>query len=399
LGRLPIVTGKFGQLSLVMGSWEVPPMPSSSENLLDAVLTSGTRAEGVTLLQKIRELSTQHWGKGIAFVGNHPQFCQALQKLEQFAQSDEPVLITGESGVGKELFARSLFVLSRRKDAPYVSINCGQFSDEHLMVSELFGHVKGSFTGALGAHPGVFETADKGTILLDEAGELSMGAQKMLLRVIEQKEIKPLGATEIKTVDIRVVSATHRNLQSLVDSGVFREDLFYRLNCLPVHIPSLRERGDDRLLLLEHFLARLNEAHGVGKQFSHEALEFLRQYSYPGNIRELRNIVETGFRMSRGEIIQLDDVITHLQNRRKSEGLFFDMSDHYLRMKEGHESFWEVIRKPFLRRDLNRVQVQAIIRRGLQEAGSYKEVLKVFNVPAEEHKAFLNFLQTHELRP
>ncbi|MGH7495168.1 MAG: sigma 54-interacting transcriptional regulator [bacterium] len=374
-------------------------MASLSENIHKNVRSSSAPNDGLTLPQKIGKLTAQQWGKGIAFIGNHSKFLEALQKLEQFAQSDEPVLITGESGVGKELFARSLFVLSRRKDAPFVSINCGQFSDEHLMVSELFGHAKGSFTGALTEHLGVFATANSGTILMDEVGELSLAAQKMLLRVIDQKEIKPLGATEIKLVDIRIVSATHRNLQSLVDSGVFREDLFYRLNCLPLHVPALRERGEDCVLLLEYFLAKLNENQGVEKRFSNETIGFLKQYSFPGNIRELRSIVETGFRMSHEDVIQLEDVTTNLQNRRKSDGVLIDISDYYLRMKDKRESFWEVVRKPFLRRDLNRVQVKAIIQRGLEEAGSYKEVMKVFNVPPQDHKTFLNFLQTHGLRP
>ena len=374
-------------------------MASLSEITHQNVVPSSARSDSITLLQKIGKLSAQRWGKGIAFIGNHSKFLEALQKLEQFAQSDEPVLITGESGVGKELVARSLFVLSHRKDAPYVSINCGQFSDEHLMVSELFGHAKGSFTGALAEHPGVFATANNGTILLDEVGELSLTAQKMLLRVIDQKEIKPLGATEIKLVDIRIVSATHRDLQGQVDSGVFREDLFYRLNCLPLHIPALRERGEDCVLLLEHFLAKLNENQSEAKRFSNETIAFLKQYSFPGNIRELRSIVETGFRMSRDQVIQLGDVTPNLQSRRKSDKVFFDISDYYFRMKDKRESFWEVVRKPFLRRDLNRVQVKAIIQRGLQEAGSYKEVMKVFNVLPQEHKTFLNFLQTHSLRP
>ena len=332
-------------------------------------------------------------------LGQHPAFIKVLQKLEQFALSAAPILITGESGVGKELFAGALYLLSQRNEAAYVPVNCGQFNDEHLMVSELFGHAKGSFTGAAQDRQGVFEAANGGTIFLDEIGELSACAQKMLLRVIDQKEIMPLGSTKIKPIDIRVISATHRNLASMAEAGKFREDLFYRLNCLQLHIPALRERDDDRILLLAYYLDQLNEAHGVQKQFSSEALDFLKSYSFPGNIRELKNIVETGFRVSHGDRIQLDDITEKLQHRRKSDLLPLNIAGDYSRMVDKGESFWEVIHEPFLNRDLNRLQVKAVMQRGLQGTGSYKGLLKIFNIAEADYKKFLNFLQQHELKP
>lgn len=227
-----------------------------------------TSSNGHLLIAKIRSLSHRRWGRETILLGDHPVFDKVLQKLEQFALSETPVLITGESGVGKELFAGALNLLSQRNEAAYVPVNCGQFNDEHLMVSELLGHTKGSFTGAAQDRQGVFEAANGGTIFLDEIGELSPCAQKMLLRVIDQKEIMPLGSTKIRPVDIRVISATHRDLESMTEAGKFRKDLFYRLSCLHLHIPALRERGDDRALLLAYYLEQLNTAHGVRKQFS-----------------------------------------------------------------------------------------------------------------------------------
>jgi len=362
----------------------------------DATHQTNAPQNGSLLPQKIRELSLKHLGKEIILLGQHPAYFEALQKLEQFAPSDEPVLITGKSGVGKELFARALFLLSRRNNAPYVCVNCGRFDDENLMVSELFGHTKGSFTGAVQDRQGVFESANNGMILLDEIGELSLRAQKMLLRVINQKEIMPLGSTKTKQVDIRVISATHRDLAGMAETGQFREDLFYRLNCLHLHIPALRERGEDVVLLLEYYLGQLNAANDVEKHFSNEALDFLKNYSYPGNIRELKNIVENGFRVSQSHTIQLVDIKEKLQNRRKGDLL---LANYYSRIVDKGESFREVIHAPFLDHDLNREQVKAIIKRGLQMTGSYKGLLKLFNIHPGGYKKFMNFLQHHRLKP
>jgi len=369
-----------------------------SETAQRALAITAAPENGRILPQKITELSVKRWGKEIVLLGHHPTFYETLQKLEQFAPSEAPVLITGETGVGKELFASALYLLGKRNGEPYMPVNCGQFADENLMVSELFGHAKGSFTGAINDRRGVFETTDGGVIFLDEIGELSPCVQKMLLRVIDQKEIMPLGSTKIRRVDIRVISATHRHLESMAEAGKFREDLFYRLSCLHLHIPALRERGDDRVLLLTYYLDQLNTAHWVQKQFSSEALDFLKSYGFPGNIRELKNIVETGFRVSHGNLIQLDDITDKLQHRRKSDLLPLDIAGYYSRMVDKGESFWQAIHEPFMNRDLNRSQVQALLHRGLKETGSYKGLAKLFNIAEADYKKFLNFLQQHDLK-
>ncbi|NUO79268.1 sigma-54 factor interaction domain-containing protein [candidate division KSB1 bacterium] len=218
-------------------------MSSFSEST-QASLSKVEQANGVaSLAERINQLSQQVLQKETVLLGEHLEFQKTLRLVEQFAQSEEPVLITGESGVGKELFARALYLLNGRQGSPFVSVNCGQFSDEQLMVSELFGHTKGSFTGAVEDRRGVFETANGGAILLDEIGELSASAQKMLLRVIDQKEVRPVGSNKIRSVDIRVISATHCNLSHLVEEGKFREDLFFRLSCLHLHVPALPKEG------------------------------------------------------------------------------------------------------------------------------------------------------------
>jgi transcriptional regulator with GAF, ATPase, and Fis domain len=276
-------------------------------------------------------------------------------------------------------------------------VNCGQFSDENLMASELFGHVKGSFTGAIHDHRGVFESANGGVILLDEVGELSLAAQKMLLRVIDYQEVRPVGAPEIKHVDIRVISATNRDLPALIETGKFREDLYYRLSCLHLHVPALRERGQDRLLLLDCFLRQLNHKYNVTKRFSAKALAFIGHYSFPGNVRELKNIVETGFYVSQDHIIHLEDITEKVQQLRKGDLLSHELVEYYSRMIDQGECFLKVVREPFLNRELNRSQVKAIVRKGLETFGNYKKLARAFNV--QDYKSFLNFLYAHGLKP
>jgi transcriptional regulator with GAF, ATPase, and Fis domain len=356
------------------------------------------QANSNSIPEKIKALSRERWGQKIDLVGCTPSFLEALQKLEQFAQSGQPLLISGESGVGKELFARSLHLLSNQNGRPFIPINCSQFNNEHLLVSELFGHTKGSFTGAVGEHRGVFETADHGYIFLDEVGELSPATQKMLLRVIDQKEIRPVGSLKSKYIDIRVISATNSDLENLIETRQFREDLFYRLSCLQLHIPPLRQRREDIVLLLYYYLNKLNERYGIEKQFSGEVIENLKQYSFPGNVRELINIVETGFRVCRKRTIKFEDIKNKLRKRKPNSHLSPGISAYYQRMADKGESFWEVVRPAFLNRDLNRSEVQSIIQEGFKEAGCYKRLLKIFNIPERDYKKFLNFLQTHQLK-
>lgn len=225
-------------------------------------------------------------------VGDSPQMAEVHALVRRVGPSDATVLIVGESGTGKELLATEIHRASRRRDKPMVSLDCSTLAPG-LLESELFGHVKGSFTGAIASKPGLFETADHGTLFLDEVSSLSLETQGKLLRTLESGEIKPVGGVTTKKVDIRLVAATNRDLTRLVIDQSFREDLYYRLNVVPIHLPPLRERQSDIPALLQHFLARYRAGMPKAPQrFSAAAMERLQHYPWPGNVRELKNVVE-----------------------------------------------------------------------------------------------------------
>ncbi len=225
-------------------------------------------------------------------IGASEPMQRVYELVDQVAGSDVTVLLTGESGTGKELVARAIHHKSARANGPFVTLNCGALP-ENLFESELFGYEKGAFTGAMTTKVGRFELADWGTLLLDEIGELSLKSQVDFLRVLETKEFRRLGGTKLITVDTRIIAATNRNLEEAVKQGEFREDLYYRLNVVPVKLPPLRERGDDIPLLIEHFLHEFTAQYQrEPKEVSREAMRLLRLYAWPGNIRQLRNLVE-----------------------------------------------------------------------------------------------------------
>lgn len=231
-------------------------------------------------------------GEPTQIIGKSKLMTDLLKMVEKIAKTDSTILITGESGTGKDLIAREIHWKSPRASYPFVSINCGAMP-ETLLESELFGHKRGSFTGAVEDKEGLFQTAQKGTFFLDEVGETSLAIQVKLLRVLQEREIIPLGETKPVTVDVRLIAATNENLEEKIKSGGFREDLFYRLNVIPIHVPPLRERKEDISLLVEHFI------HGTcihlrvpEKRISPEIMEILARYHWPGNVRELENVIE-----------------------------------------------------------------------------------------------------------
>lgn len=225
-------------------------------------------------------------------VGESEPMQRVYSLVEMVADSDVTVLLTGESGTGKELISRAIHHKSPRADGPFITMNCGALPD-NLFESELFGYEKGAFTGALGTKMGRFELADGGTLLLDEVGELSLKSQVDFLRVLETKEFRRLGGTKLIKVDTRIIAATNRNLEEAVKQGDFREDLYYRLNVVPIRLPPLRDRGDDIPLLVDRFLAECaTQHHREPKDVSREAMRLLRLYGWPGNIRQLRNLME-----------------------------------------------------------------------------------------------------------
>ena len=246
-------------------------------------------------------------------VGESAPMQRVYSLVEMVAESDVTVLLTGESGTGKELVARAIHHKSSRANGPFVTLNCGALP-ENLFESELFGYEKGAFTGAMSNKMGRFELADGGALLLDEVGELSLKSQVDFLRVLETKEFRRLGGTKLIKVDTRIIAATNRNLEEAVKRGDFREDLYYRLNVVPIRLPPLRERGDDIPLLLDRFLDEFSaQHHRPPKEVSQEAMRLLRLYAWPGNIRQLRNLIERMVVTVKDPVIQPEHLPEEIQ--------------------------------------------------------------------------------------
>jgi DNA-binding NtrC family response regulator len=258
-----------------------------------------------------RALNTRHEFANI--IGRSDAMLAVFRMIETIAVTGSTVLITGESGTGKELAARAIHVSSLRRDQPFVALNCGAVP-ETLLESELFGHMRGAFTGADSNKKGLLEMAERGTIFLDEIGEMTVPMQVKLLRVLQERRYRRLGGTEEAQADIRVVAATNQDLAKLVAEGKFREDLFYRINVIPIHLPPLRERREDVALLAAHFLEK--HASRAGKDvrgISQEATELLSAYHWPGNVRELENVVERSVALEQTPVILAETLPAHVR--------------------------------------------------------------------------------------
>jgi two-component system response regulator HydG len=271
------------------------------------------RVENTTLKREIRRRDRATEG---APIGGNKKWLEVMRMVEAVAGTESTVLITGESGTGKEVVARYLHELSTRSDGPFLSINCGALP-EGLLESELFGHVKGSFTGAVKDKSGLFTAAAGGTFFLDEIGETTQATQVKLLRVLQQREIIPVGATDAEPIDVRILAATNRDLEEEIKRGAFRRDLFYRLNVIAIHLPPLRDRRDDIPLLAEAFLQNTAAQRGEpAKRLSDDALEMLSEYAWPGNVRELENALERAVILSSGPMIGVTSLPERLAERR-----------------------------------------------------------------------------------
>ena len=255
---------------------------------------------------------------------------EKLSQAHMVAGTDARVLITGESGTGKELLARAIHKVSPRRGKPFVAINCSAMA-ENLLESELFGHTKGSFTGAIRDHKGLFQAADGGTLLLDEIGDMPMRLQVKLLRVLQENVIRPIGVTDAIAVNVRVISATHRDLQQLMMTGQFREDLYYRLNVVHIDMPPLNRRREDIPLLVSHFLAAITKESGVRKIYAPEAVELLATADWPGNIRQLANVVRQNVALSQTPIIPVELVQQSLGGTQGRLPSFDEARDEFTR--------------------------------------------------------------------
>ncbi len=271
--------------------------------------------ERLSLLQENRAFKRAQRERGrLDQIIGHSQRMQAVyQMIETVAQVQSTVLITGESGTGKEMVARAIHNLSPRSDKPFMPINCGAFT-ETLLESELFGYVRGAFTGATTNRKGLFEAADKGTIFLDEIGEMSPTMQVKLLRVLQERKVRPVGAHEESAIDTRVIAATNRDLAAMVKQASFREDLFYRVSVIPIELPPLRERREDIPALIEHFVQKFCAQTGRSVSVSERVTELLERYSWPGNVRELEHTIERAVALERTDMIQPDSLPQSVTN-------------------------------------------------------------------------------------
>jgi DNA-binding NtrC family response regulator len=281
---------------------------------LSTVLDRAAQAHTTdTAARQLRERLRLSEGLG-AMIGRSPEMEKIYRILSKVALSTHPVLILGESGTGKELVARTIHAYGPNATKPFLPVDCGSLVPT-LIESELFGHVKGAFTGANHAKDGLLVSAEGGTVFLDEIGELSLELQAKLLRALQEKEVRPVGATHQVPIKARIVAATNRDLFAMVEKGSFRKDLFYRLNVVNLRLPALRDRREDIPLLAAHFLNRISQERGRKSTLHNDALRAIMTYDWPGNVRELQNSIERGSTLSSGPEIQLGDLPTQLQNR------------------------------------------------------------------------------------
>jgi DNA-binding NtrC family response regulator len=339
-------------------------------------------------------------------LGESPVIDQLRADIQSAARTHAKVLITGETGSGKEVVARLIHMQSARNRQPFMAVNCSGIP-ETLLASELFGHTRGSFTGAYRDKVGLIRQADRGTLFLDELGEMSLAMQATLLRFTETGEIQTVGADGPGgRADVRLITATNRDLRAQIASGEFREDLYYRLNVIHIRIPPVRERGRDVLLLFRHFLRRASEAHRLPPpDLTLEAEEVVLAYQWPGNVRELRNVTERIALRDSNRPITPADLPVEVRGGERTAAAQTGPSpvaeqphgpgiaQHLWDKLINGADFWEVVQKPFRAHEVTRAELAALIDRGLQETrGSYRALVRLFNLPPSDYKRFHAFL-------
>ncbi|HEY7185671.1 MAG TPA: sigma-54 dependent transcriptional regulator [Vicinamibacterales bacterium] len=349
-------------------------------------------------------------------LGESEAIVSLRREIEAAARTDAKVLVLGETGAGKEVVARLIHEQSSRVARSFVAVNCSGIP-ETLLESELFGHARGSFTGAYRDKPGLVRQADRGTLFLDELGEMSLRMQAVLLRFAETGEIQTIGVDGVTgRSDVRLITATNRNLRERIDAGLFREDLYFRLNIIQIHVPPLRERAEDVLLLLQHYLRRASETHRLHcPELTPDAEQLLVAYSWPGNVRELKNLTERLVVREWDRPITAEDLPIEIRGRRETASAVNVPSVAFTpeanaptprRVDRGSgtadrlwerliagESFWTVVHQPFKAHELTRDDLAALIHRGLEHTrGSYRALLGVFGLPPTDYKRFHAFL-------
>ncbi|MGA2959107.1 MAG: sigma-54 dependent transcriptional regulator [Thermodesulfobacteriota bacterium] len=350
-----------------LGAYDFIEKPLSLEKVLltvnNALLFSKLEQENRALRQEIQ--------RKYEIVGNSPEIQQLKEQIKIVAPTNGWVLINGENGTGKELVARGIHALSLRADRPFVEVNCAAIPEE-LIESELFGHEKGSFTGALTKKRGKFDLSNGGTIFLDEIADMSLKTQAKILRILQEQKFERVGGTEMIYVDVRVIAATNRDLKEEIQKTKFREDLYYRLNVIPIVVPPLRDRKTDIPLLVEHFIAEFClDNNKELKKISPEAMSLLVAYSWPGNVRELKNIVERMVIMTRGAVIEAKDVPDPIQEQHKApmEFSFFEFG----LLKDARREFEKrFIMKKLMENDENISKTAEVI--GIERSNLHRKI-------------------------
>jgi transcriptional regulator with PAS, ATPase and Fis domain len=359
----------------------------------------------------------------VPLIGISSRIAELRAEIESLAFSDAKILITGESGSGKEVVARQIHAHSRRAAQPFAVINCAGIP-ETLLESELFGHVKGSFTGAFRDKPGKLEMAHGGTMFLDEVGEMSPRMQGLLLRFLETGEIEKVGSDRVTVGgNVRIISATHRNLREGIANGRFREDLYYRLNVISLVVPPLREHKEDFPLLVVFFIRKAAaqsasqraEPPFVARAISPETMDALMAHSWPGNVRELNNVLER-LMVGRSNAVDFSYQVRDIRvggapadpqqeparrfqpvHEAKRERTIAD--DLFNSLVKDGQPFWTTVYPMYMRREIARSDMRGLVHRGLEEArGNYRIVLRLFNIESKDYKRFLNFLRKHDCR-
>ena len=373
--------------AMKLGAFDYIPKPFTPDEVSiivkKAIEQKRLLLENIYLRQELQDKYGLH-----NIVGKSKKMQEIYRIIAKVAPTDSTVLIYGQSGTGKELVARAIHFNSPRREKQFVPVDCAVLS-ENLLESELFGHVKGSFTGAIATKPGLFEVADGGTIFLDEVGNISLSIQAKLLRVLQEREFTPVGGTKAKKVDIRLIAATNKDLEKMIKEETFREDLYYRLNFVPIYLPLLREREEDIPLLASHFLKKYAEEMGkMIKGFAPETMEKLMKYPWPGNVRELENVVGRTVVLIDEEMVRPEHLILPGQKEKENFGDHVPMTSDELKeiKKQVREKAVEDIERTFVLHALERQNWN--VTRAAEEVGmlrqNFQALMKKYNLRARE---------------
>jgi DNA-binding NtrC family response regulator len=371
--------------AMKLGAFDYIPKPFTPDEV--SVVVKKALEKRNLLLENLylrQELQEKYGFQNI--VGKGKRMQDIYRIISKVAMTDSTVLIYGQSGTGKELIARAIHFNSTRREKPFVPVDCAVLS-ENLLESELFGHIRGSFTGAVTTKPGLFEVADGGTVFLDEVGNISLAIQAKLLRVLQEREFTPVGGTKAKKVDIRLIAATNKDLEKMIKEETFREDLYYRLNIVPITLPQLKDRQEDIPLLAAHFLKKYAEEMGKTiKGFTPEAMEKMIRYPWPGNIRELENVVERTVVMIEDEMVRVEHLILPGQREKEILENQIPLTSEGLKeiKKQMREKAVEEIEKAFVLSALERQQWN--VTRAAEEVGmlrpNFQALMRKYNLRA-----------------